>query len=111
MEAGSASLRGRIGWRLWALVPVLLVIAAIQPVSGIVFVLDGLLIGAGDGRYLAWAGILTLAVYAPGALLLARLSFTWLWVAYAAFMLARLTTLGLRERSDRWMVLGTGRLH
>jgi putative MATE family efflux protein len=93
------------------LVPVLLVIAAIQPVSGIVFVLDGLLIGAGDGRYLAWAGILTLAVYAPAALLLARLGFTWLWVAYAAFMLARLATLGLRERSDRWMVLGIGRLH
>ena len=65
-----------------ALLPVLLVIAVIQPVSGVVFVLDGLLIGAGDGRYLAWAGIVTLAVYAPVALLLARWGFTWLWVAY-----------------------------
>ena len=94
-----------------ALVPVLLVIAVIQPVSGVVFVLDGLLIGAGDGRYLAWAGIVTLAVYAPVALLLAGWGFTWLWVAYATFMLARLATLVLRERSDRWMVLGPGRLH
>jgi putative MATE family efflux protein len=94
-----------------ALVPVLLVIAAIQPVSGVVFVLDGLLIGAGDGRYLAWAGIATLAVYTPLALVLARWGFTWLWVAYAAFMLARLVTLALRERSDRWMVLGATPLH
>ena len=89
-----------------ALVPVLLVIAVIQPVSGVVFVLDGLLIGAGDGRYLAWAGAITLAIYTPVALLLARWGFTWLWVAYGAFMLARLATLGLRERSDRWRVLG-----
>ncbi len=92
-----------------ALVPVLLVIAVIQPISGVVFVLDGLLIGAGDGRYLAWAGVVTLAVYAPVALLLGRWGFTWLWVAYGAFMLARLATLGVRERSDRWMVLGSGR--
>ena len=92
-----------------ALLPALLVIAVIQPVSGVVFVLDGLLIGAGDGRYLAWAGIVTLSVYTPVAILMAPWGFTWLWVAYAAFMLARLATLGLRERSDRWMVLGAGR--
>ncbi len=49
------------------LVPVLLVAALGQPVAGIVFVLDGVLIGAGDGRYLAWAGLLTLVVYAPVA--------------------------------------------
>jgi putative MATE family efflux protein len=90
-----------------ALLPALLVIAVIQPVSGVVFVLDGLLIGAGDGRYLAWAGVVTLAVYTPVAILMAPWGFTWLWVAYAAFMLARLATLGLRERSDRWMVTGS----
>ena len=39
------------------LVPVLLVAAAGQPVAGVVFVLDGVLIGAGDGTYLAWAGL------------------------------------------------------
>jgi putative MATE family efflux protein len=92
-----------------ALLPVLLVVAIIQPISGVVFVLDGLLIGAGDGRYLAWAGVVTLAVYTPVALVLSQWGFTWLWVAYGAFMLARLMTLGLRERSDRWMVLGIGR--
>ena len=50
------------------LVPVLLVAALGQPIAGVVFVLDGVLIGAGDGRYLAWAGLVTLVVYAPVAL-------------------------------------------
>ena len=36
-----------------------------QPVAGVVFVLDGVLIGAGDGRYLAWAGLAVLVVYTP----------------------------------------------
>jgi len=88
------------------LLPVLLVVAIIQPVSGVVFVLDGILIGAGDGRYLARAGIVTVATYAPLAVVLSRWGFTWLWVAYGGFMVARLATLALRERSDRWMVPG-----
>ena len=49
------------------LVPVLVVAALGQPVAGVVFVLDGVLIGAGDGRYLAWAGLAVLVVYAPAA--------------------------------------------
>ena len=55
------------------LVPVLLVAAVFQPVAGVVFVLDGVLIGAGDGRYLAWGGIVVLAVFAPLALAAVRL--------------------------------------
>ncbi|MET1036957.1 MAG: MATE family efflux transporter [Aeromicrobium sp.] len=95
-----------------ALVPALLVVAAIQPVSGIVFVLDGVLIGAGDGAYLAVAGLAVLAVYAPLVLAVGWTgsSFTWLWASYGAFMLARLVTLWLRQRSDAWMVLGATRL-
>jgi putative MATE family efflux protein len=94
-----------------ALVPALLVIAVIQPLSGVVFVLDGVLIGAGDGVYLAVAGLLTLAVYAPLVLLVgwSDAGFTWLWVAYGGFIAARLLTLTLRERSDSWLVLGAGR--
>ena len=41
------------------------ILAAGQPVAGYVFVLDGVLIGAGDARYLALAGLANLAVYAP----------------------------------------------
>ncbi|OUZ12239.1 MATE family efflux transporter [Aeromicrobium sp. PE09-221] len=90
-------------------IPALLVVAAIQPLSGVVFVLDGVLIGAGDGVYLAWAGILVLALYAPAALAVGWLdaSFMWLWVAYGVFITARLATLWWRQRGDAWMVLGS----
>lgn len=47
---------------------VLFVAALHQPVAGVVFVLDGVLIGAGDGRYLAWAGLVNLAAFMPMAL-------------------------------------------
>lgn len=89
-----------------ALLPVLVVVAVIQPLSGVVFVLDGILIGAGDGRYLAWAGLVVLAVYAPLALVLGRTGLVGLWCAYGGFIAARLAVLHLRQRGDRWMVLG-----
>lgn len=87
---------------------VLLIVALQQPVAGLVFVLDGVLIGAGDGRYLASAGVATLAVFTPLALAVrsAGLGLTWLWWAFAAFLLARLGTLLWRERSDAWLVVG-----
>ncbi|UYM07851.1 MATE family efflux transporter [Solicola gregarius] len=93
-----------------ALVPALVVVALIQPISGIVFVLDGVLIGAGDGTYLAWAGIAVLAAYAPlvGAVWLTDAGLASLWWAYGGFILARMVTLVLRERSDAWLVTGAG---
>jgi len=93
-----------------ASVGALLVAAAVQPVSGIVFVLDGVLIGAGDGRYLAYAGLLTLLAYVPLAWLVWTLGggLVWLWAAYGAFMLARMATLVWRERSDAWLITGAG---
>ncbi|MDO7868184.1 MATE family efflux transporter [Nocardioides jiangxiensis] len=88
------------------LVPVLLVAALAQPLAGVVFVLDGVLIGAGDGRYLAWAGTLVLAAYAPLALLAPSL--TWLWAAFGfGFMAARAAVLLHRARGTRWMRTGT----
>lgn len=92
-----------------ALVPVLLVIAVGQPLAGVVFVLDGVLIGAGDGRYLAWAGSVVLLVAAPalvGAAVVTG-SLTWVWVAFSfVFMGGRAVTLVHRARGERWMVLG-----
>jgi putative MATE family efflux protein len=92
------------------LLAVLFIVAAVQPVSGVVFVLDGVLIGAGDQNYLALAGLGTLAVFGvavtvlvPGRGLIA------LWVAFTAWMLARLVTLALRARSSRWLVTGAVR--
>jgi Na+-driven multidrug efflux pump len=91
------------------LVPVLLVAALGQPVAGVVFVLDGVLIGAGDGRYLAWAGSLTLVVYAPVAIAFALGSagLVTLWVVFTVvFMGARLVVLLHRARGDAWLVTG-----
>lgn len=87
---------------------VLLVVAVITPISGIVYVLDGVLIGAGDGRYLALAGLVALAAYVPLALASGHLTnhLAWLWVAYCGFMIARMITLTLRARGDRWIRLG-----
>src|SRR5690606_22014356 len=91
----------------------LVVVAVSLPMAGWVFVLDGILIGAGDGRYLAVVGILTLVVYVPAALAgrgLAEVGATglvWSWVAFAGlFMAARALTTGLRAREGAWMVPG-----
>jgi putative MATE family efflux protein len=91
--------------------PVLLVVAIAQPVSGIVFVLDGVLMGAGDGPYLAGAMVLTLAVFAPVALFVPALGggLTALWLAMTFMMSMRLLTLWLRTRSGRWIVTGATR--
>jgi putative MATE family efflux protein len=90
------------------LVPVLVVAALGQPIAGVVFVLDGVLIGAGDGRYLALAGVITLACFAPLALLVLATDggLVWLWWAFNAFMLARLVTLVTRWRGEAWLVTG-----
>ncbi|CAM3190491.1 MATE family efflux transporter [Nocardioides dubius] len=86
----------------------LLVAALAQPAAGVVFVLDGVLIGAGDGRYLAWGGLLVFVLYAPLALLAGSL--TWVWVAFGAvFMGGRLAVLLHRARGERWMVTGATR--
>ncbi|WP_114561318.1 MATE family efflux transporter, partial [Desertihabitans aurantiacus] len=87
---------------------VLVVVALITPVSGLVFVLDGVLIGAGDARYLAVASMVTTVVYVPLAVLVGWTGsgLVWLWGAMCVWMLARAVTLGLRARGERWMRLG-----
>ncbi|MDW4900299.1 MATE family efflux transporter [Streptomyces californicus] len=94
-----------------ALLPALLVVAVSQPIAGVVFVLDGVLMGAGDGRYLAWAMLVTLAVFAPVALLVPALGggLTALWWAMTLMMAVRLITLWVRTRSGRWIVTGATR--
>jgi putative MATE family efflux protein len=91
------------------LVPVLLVIAVTQPLAGVVFVLDGVLIGAGDGPYLARAGVLTLAAHAPLVLLVAGQGLVAVWVVFTVvFMGARALVLLTRARGTTWMVAGAG---
>ncbi|WP_439943519.1 MATE family efflux transporter [Streptomyces sp. BBFR115] len=91
--------------------PALLVVALSQPICGVVFVLDGVLMGAGDGPYLAGAMLVTLAVFVPAALLVPVFGggLTALWGAMTLMMTVRLLTLWLRTRSGRWLVTGATR--
>ncbi|MFD8589163.1 MATE family efflux transporter [Streptomyces sp. NPDC059637] len=93
------------------LMPALLVVALVQPVSGVVFVLDGVLMGAGDGSFLAGAMLVTLVAFAPAALAVLALGggLTALWWAMGLFMLVRMASLGWRARSGRWIVTGAVR--
>ena len=91
--------------------PALIVLAIAQPVCGVVFVLDGVLMGANDARYLAIAGGLNLVVYLPALIALwlwhpgGTAGLTWLAAAFfGVFMLARLFTLGWRIRRPEWML-------
>lgn len=90
----------------------LIVIALSQPWSGVVFLLDGVLIGAGDGRWLAWAQVVMLVAYLPMIFAVRFLAPTgtsavvWLWIAFAGFMLVRGLLLVYRERGDAWMRVG-----
>lgn len=86
----------------------LVVAALLQPVAGVVFVLDGVLIGAGDHRYLAGAGLVPLGVFllAAGLVLRTEAGLSALWWAIGAFMAARLAVLVWRVRTDRWLVVG-----
>jgi putative MATE family efflux protein len=94
-----------------AALPALIVVAVSQPLSGVVFVLDGVLMGAGDGPYLAWAMIVTLAVFTPAALLVpvAGGGLTALWGAMTLMMTVRMATLWWRARSGHWVVTGAVR--
>ena len=88
---------------------------------GFVFVVDGVLIGAGDGPWLARAMLVTLAAYLPVILAVNAAgdwlleggttagqvdAVIWLWLAFTAFMAVRGTLMWMRVRTDRWMVTG-----
>ena len=91
------------------LATVLLAVAAQQPLAGLVFALDGVLIGAGDSRFLAWASIATTAVFLPaaGAVLVfdAGLAALW-WGAMTLFLAVRAVLLVARSRGEAWLVPG-----
>lgn len=90
----------------------LVIVGVTLGLAGFVYLLDGVLIGAGDANFLAWASLVTLAGYAPlalGVLLLPQglLGLMWLWLAFTVgFMGLRAITLGVRARGGRWLRLG-----
>jgi len=73
-----------------------------------VFALDGILIGAGDARFLAGAMLAAAAVFVP--LVLLALALGWgivgVWSAILVLMGARLAPLVVRFAGRRWALVG-----
>ena len=82
--------------------------ALLMPFNGAVFALDGILIGAGDTRFLAWGMVAAAAVYVPIALL--ALEYGWgilgVWCGLAALIAVRLATTAGRFAGERWALTG-----
>ena len=83
-------------------------LALMQPLNGVVFALDGILIGAGDMRFLAWAMAGAAVMFVPCAILVATLSLGigWLWGAIWALIISRAVVLLWRFSRDDWLVAG-----
>ena len=84
------------------------VFALMMPANGAVFALDGILIGAGDTRFLMWGMLAAAAVYVPVALL--ALDRGWgirgVWAGLAGLIAVRLLTCGARFAGSRWALTG-----
>lgn len=86
---------------------------ALQPIAGVVFALDGVLLGAGDAAFLRTATILAAATgFLPFVWL--SFAFDWglsgIWTGLSLFMIVRLGTVLFRTKSGHWAVLGAVRV-
>jgi MATE family, multidrug efflux pump len=90
------------------LVGALLVVALMQPIGGWVFALDGVLLGAGDRRYIAAGMALTVLIFAPLAFAVLHfdLGLNGLWAAIGVWLTVRLAVMALRARGSAWAVTG-----
>ncbi|MBP2477173.1 putative MATE family efflux protein [Crossiella equi] len=85
---------------------------ALQPVAGVVFALDGVLLGAGDAAFMRNATLLSAALgFLP--LVWLAMAFDWgllgIWTGLSAFMLLRLAAVVWRVADGRWAVEGAVR--
>jgi putative MATE family efflux protein len=86
--------------------------ALMQPANGAVFALDGILIGAGDTRFLMWGMLFaSLCVFVPVALasLAFDLGIVGVWCGLLGLIGARLATCLWRFRGRRWAIVGATR--
>ena len=84
------------------------IFALLMPLNGAVFALDGILIGAGDTRFLMWGMLSAAAVYVPVALLALDQGWgiTGVWAGLAGLIVVRLVTCGARFAGSRWALTG-----
>ena len=82
--------------------------ALMQPLNGAVFALDGILIGASDGRFLMWSMVFAFA--ASALVSLAAIAFDWgivgVWSALFVLICVRLALMLWRFRGRLWLVTG-----
>jgi len=96
------SVLDQIGVPWWFLVAQL-------PIAGIVFALDGVLLGAGDATFMRNATLLSALIgFLP--LIWLSLAFGWglvgIWSGLTTFMVLRLVFVGWRAASGRWLIPG-----
>lgn len=98
---GDSDVRSLIGF-------LLLWVAVLQPLAALAFVLDGILIGAGDQRFLAVAMVVAAVVFAAvtAPILPLGLGIGWVWGAFGVLMATRVVMLLWRYRGDGWMRFG-----
>ena len=104
MFTDDRSVLDEIGVPWWFLVAQL-------PVAGVVFAIDGVLLGAGDAKFMRNATLVSALVgFLP--LIWLSLAFGWglagIWSGLSTFMVLRLVFVGWRAFSGRWLVAGTG---
>jgi putative MATE family efflux protein len=84
-------------------------LVAMMPLGGIVFALDGVLLGAGDNAFMRTITLVA-ALCAYVSLCLVALRFGWglggVWAGLAAFIGVRFVGMAWRTRSGRWLVVG-----
>ena len=90
---------------IWSLA---VIVAAGQPIGALLYVLDGILIGAGDTRYLAGTMLVALLTFLPlaGAVFVTEAGILALWWALTGWLLARQVVVALRYRSAAWLRTG-----
>lgn len=96
---------GTLQWGPWCILAVMVLL------GGVVFALDGVLLGAGDVAYLRTATIVSVVLgFIPGVWLawFADLGLTGVWYGLLAFITIRLIAVVYRFRSGRWARTGTG---
>jgi putative MATE family efflux protein len=84
------------------------VFALMQPLNGIVFALDGILIGASDGPFIAYSMLAAFAACAAGLLVALErdAGVRGAWIALLLLIVVRLAAMGTRFRRRKWLVTG-----
>ena len=86
-------------------------VAGLQPLAAAVFIFDGILIGAGDAKYLAGAMAAASVIYGGVLAVMTPFDLTLelLWSAFTLWMIVRWFGLFRRFRTERWAVTGAHR--